>query len=337
MKILFIGGTGNISTSVSRLAVDRGIDLYLLNRGRTGISIPGAKTLVGDINDPVGAGNLLKEHTWDAVVNWIAFTPEQVIRDIALFSGKTRQYIFISSASCYQKPVTNPIITESTPLHNPYWEYSRNKIACEDILTAAYRDKEFPVTIVRPSHTYDTILPIPLGGSGTSTVLDRIRKNKPVIVHGDGTSLWVLTHSRDFAQGFSGLMGNMAAVGHAFHITSDEVLTWNQIIETIAAALHREANIIHIDSQTICSRFPEFTGSLIGDKSNSVIFDNTKIKRFVPGYQAVIPFREGILETIEKFDTVPRLMVIDEEKNRAFDRFIEEMKHFRAAGVRDTK
>ena len=206
MKVLFIGGTGNISTSVSKLCVKRGIDLYLLNRGIRKVEIPGVKTITGDITTSETA-NALQNHNWDCVVNWIAFTPGDVERDINLFHNKTKQYIFISSASVYQKPLTHPVITESTPLCNPVWDYSQNKIACEERLIKAYREENFPITIVRPSHTYDTIIPVVIGGGSEYTTVDRIKKGKKIIVHGDGTSLWVLTHSEDFAKGFVGLMG----------------------------------------------------------------------------------------------------------------------------------
>ncbi|NQT57919.1 MAG: SDR family oxidoreductase [Bacteroidetes bacterium] len=328
MKILFIGGTGNISTSVSRLAVEQGFELFLLNRGKSGIEIPGAAVLIGDINDEKRTADLLKGHVWDTVVNWIAFTPEEVERDIRLFAGKTRQYIFISSASCYQKQNGSPIITESTPLNNPIWDYSMQKIHCEELLLAAYKKSGFPATIVRPSHTYDLLLPVPFGGSRDSTILDRIRKGKRILVHGDGTSLWVLTHSRDFAKGFTGLMGNPAAVSHAFHITSDEVLTWNGIVQTIAWALGTEANLVHVSSEMICRHFPESRGTLLGDKAHSSIFDNTKIKRFVPTYSADIPFKTGILETIEKFNTFPGFQNVNEEMNKTIDDFLDISERF---------
>src|SRR4051812_35628954 len=205
MKVLFIGGTGNISVSVSKLAVARGHDLYLLNRGRTGVEIKGAKTFVGDIKHPDQIRETLREHHFDVVVNWIAFTLADIEQDIALFRDRCSQYIFISSASTYQKPVTYPVITESTPLANPYWQYSRNKIACEERLMQAYREEGFPMTIVRPSHTYDKAFPISVGNWASYIVPKRMLEGKPVIVHGDGTSLWVLTHSEDFAKGFVGL------------------------------------------------------------------------------------------------------------------------------------
>ncbi|PIE35646.1 NAD-dependent dehydratase [candidate division KSB3 bacterium] len=322
MTVLFIGGTGNISTSVSKLAVSRGIDLYLLNRGTRPVDIPGAKTLTGDISQPEQIAAQLKEHTWDAVVNWIAFTENDIKRDIELFRGKTKQYLFISSASAYQKPSSHPVITESTPLANPYWQYSRDKIACEDRLNQAYRDEQFPMTIVRPSHTYDTVIPVPIGGWTNYTIIDRMKKGQKVIVHGDGTSLWTITHADDFAKGFIGLLGNRNAIGHAFHITSDEVLTWNQIYKFIAEAVGVQANIVHISSDFI-GRFDEnLKGNLLGDKAHSAMFDNSKIKRFVPGFLATIPFQEGIKRTIEWFEADPKRQIIQQETHAFMDKII---------------
>jgi len=322
MKVLFIGGTGNISTAVSRLAISKGIDLYHLNRGIRKVDIPGVKTIVGDIND-AKAHHELSKHTWDAVVNWIAYTPNEVERDIALFKGKTKQYIFISSASVYQKPLSYPIVTESTPLCNPFWEYSRNKIKIEDRLNQAYGEFGFPITIVRPSYTYDTVIPIAMGGFTEYTVANRILNGKKIIVHGDGKSLWINTHADDFAKGFVGLIGNNRAIGHPFHITSDEILTWDQIYTTVAEALGCEANIVHIASETICKMDSSFIGPLLGDKAESAIFDNSKIKSFVPGYVATIPFKEGIRRTMDWFDAHPEMKVINKKEDEMFDRMID--------------
>ncbi len=323
MKVLFIGGTGNISTSVSKLAISMGMDLYLLNRGTTRKKIAGAKTITCDVAKAGDLKHSLKDHMWDVVVNWIAYTEDDVNRDIELFNGKTKQYIFISSASAYQKPVSHPVITESTPVANPHWEYSRNKIACEDRLINAYRSQNFPVTIVRPSHTYDTVIPVAVGGWDEYTIIDRMKKGKKIIVHGDGTSLWVLTHAEDFARAFVGLMGHQQATGHTFHITSDEILTWNQIYEAVADAAGAKANIVHIPSEFICRYDESQTGNLIGDKAHSVIFDNSKIKKFVPGYTATITFKEGIKRTLAWFDANPDKKVIKEETNKLMDRIIQ--------------
>ena len=322
MKVLFIGGTGNISTSVSKLCIEKGIDLYLLNRGKRETELPGAKLINGDISNLEQVTLLLKEHKWDAVVNWIAFHPDDIKRDINLFSNKTKQYIFISSASVYQKPPSHPVITESTPLYNPYWDYSQNKIACEERLNLEYRDKDFPVTIVRPSLTYDTVIPLILGGWTEYTVIDRMKKGKKIFVHGDGTSLWIVTHAEDFAKGFVGLIGHQQAIGHAFHITSDEILTWNQIYEAVAEASGVEANIIHISSDFITQVDNSLVGSLLGDKAYSVIFDNTKIKTFVPGYNAVIPFNQGIKRTLSWFEADPKRQIINEKSNELIDKII---------------
>lgn len=322
MKVLFIGGTGNISKSVSKLSIEGGIDLYLLNRGKRNVEITGAKIINGDITSSEIA-DALKSYKWDCVVNWIAFNENDIERDIKLFRKKTKQYIFISSASVYQKPPTHPVITESTPLYNPVWDYSQNKIACEERLNKAYREENFPITIVRPSHTFDTVIPLIMGGWSEYTIIDRMKRREKVIVHGDGTSLWTITHAIDFAKGFVGLIGNKQAIGHSFHITSDEILTWDQIYETVADATGVEANIIHIPSDFIINVERSLTGSLLGDKCYSVIFDNTKIKTFVPGYKAVIPFSEGIKKTLAWFEADPRRMIIKKDSNEKIDRIIK--------------
>jgi len=319
MKVLFIGGTGNISTAVSRLAVQRGIDLYLLNRGKRQVDIPGAKTLTADIHHFGEAAAALLGHTWDVVVNWIAYTPEDVQTDFQLFRTRTRQYIFISSASVYQKPPSHPVITESTPLYNPFWKYSQNKIACEDFLVQAYRQHDFPITIVRPSLTYDTVIPTALGGWTDFGIIQRMRRGEKIIVHGDGASLWTITHAEDFAKGFIGLLGHQQAIGHAFHITSDELLTWDQIYQAVASAAGVEAQIVHIPSDFLAQFGEDLHGGLLGDKAYSVIFDNTKIKTFVPGYQAVIPFSEGIRGTLHWFEADPARMQTSGADDRLFD------------------
>ena len=320
MKVLFIGGTGVISSACSRLAVNRGIDLYLLNRGQTERPIPeGAQVLRGDIRDRASVERALGDTTFDAIVDWIAFTPEHVEADIELFRGRTGQYVFISSASAYQKPLSSLPITESTPLHNPFWAYSRAKAACEERLMQAYRDEGFPVTVVRPSHTYDrTKIPLP----GHHTAIDRMRKGKKVVIHGDGTSLWVLTHHEDFAKGFVGLLGNPRAIGHAFHITSDELLTWNQIYTIMAHAAGVEPQIVHVPSDVIAAFDPEVGAGLLGDKAHSVVFDNSKIKRLVPGFAATIPFARGAKEMIAWFDADPIRQAVDERVNRLVDSII---------------
>ncbi len=323
MKVLFIGGTGNISKAASRLCVERGFDLTLINRGTTEAHFPGARTIVADIKNRAAVLAALAGGRWDAVVNWIAFEPGDVERDIELFRGRTAQYIFISSASAYQKPLSHPIVTESTPLCNPFWEYSRQKIACEERLLRAYRDEGFPVSIVRPSLTYDTVIPVPIGGWKEFTIIDRIRLKRKIIVHGDGSSLWTITHAEDFAGGFVGLLGHQQAVGQAFHITSDEILTWDQIYTAVANAAGEEPNIVHIASDFLARCEPSLSGSLLGDKAVSVVFSNEKIKRFVPDFSAVIPFSNGIRRTLDWFEEDPARCIVREETHRMMDRILE--------------
>ncbi len=329
MKVLFFGGTGVISSACSQLAVERGIELYLLNRGQTARPVPeGAHTLVGNIRDRASVSRALGDTTFDVVVNWLAFTVEHVEADIEFFRGRTGQYILISSASAYQKPLSSLPITESTPLHNPFWAYSRSKIACEDRLMHAYGEFGLPVTIVRPSHTYDrTSVPLIFH----YTDLDRMRKGKKVVVHGDGTSLWVLTHHRDFAKGFVGLLGNERAIGQAFHITSDELLTWNQIYTILAHAAGVEPKIVHVPSDLIAAFDPEVGAGLLGDKAYSVIFDNSKIRQVVPDYAAAIPFSQGAREIVAWHDADPARQVVDERANQLIDRLIAAAEAIRPA------
>jgi nucleoside-diphosphate-sugar epimerase len=276
--------------------------------------------LHGDIRDRASAEAALGDRTFDAVVDWVAFTPEHVEADLALFRGRTRQYVFISSASVYQTPPVCLPVTESTPLANPYWDYSQAKIACEERLVRAYREEAFPVTIVRPSHTYDRrTLPF----QGRYTVVDRMRRGKKVIVHGDGSSLWVMTHHRDFAKGFVGLLGNSRAIGEVFQITSDEVLTWNQIFEIVARAAGTEADIVHVPSDLIAAYDPAWGAGLLGDKAHSMVFDNSKIKRVVPDFAATIPFARGAEEVMAWYDADPDRQVVDEAADRKMDEIIE--------------
>jgi nucleoside-diphosphate-sugar epimerase len=323
VRVLFVGGTGNISAAASRLLVREGHDLHLLTRGTRGAGIPGARMLRADIHDLPAVSTLTAGLSWDAVVDWVAFRQEDVERDLSLFRGRTRQYVFISSATVYQKPPRSPFLTESTPLGNPYWEYARLKIACELRLAQAYREEGFPAVIVRPSHTYDTVLPLAIGGWQDYSIIPRMRRGQAVVVHGDGTSLWTLTHAEDFAAGLAGLLGNPQAAGHSFHITSDEVLSWNQIYAAVAEAAGTEARILHLPSDFIAAREPSLAGTLLGDKAHSVLFDNTKIKSFVPGYRARIPFREGIRRTLAWFEDSPERMKSDGGTDRLLDRLIE--------------
>jgi nucleoside-diphosphate-sugar epimerase len=326
MKVLFIGGTGIISSASTRLAAEREIELTLLRRGRRATTLPSnVRTMIVDVTDEAAVTQAIGSQVFDAVVDWIAFTPVDVERDIRLFRGRARQFVFISSASAYQKPVGHYLITESTPLANPYWQYSRDKIACEERLMRAYREEGFPVTIVRPSLTYgDTQIPLAVNSWQKSyTAVDRMRRGKKVIVPGDGSSLWVITHNTDFAQGLVGLLGNRQAIGHAFHITSDEVMTWDQFYKITAHAAGVEAQIVHIPSDFVGACIPDEVGSLTGDKAVSVVFDNSKIKRFIPGYLAKTPFAQGIQRTIDWFDADPARQEIDENLNAAWDKLIQ--------------
>lgn len=322
MKVLFIGGTGLISSACSPLVLEKGMELTLFNRGKTTRPVPsGARLIQGDIRDLDNARSLLGREEFDVIVDWIAYNPGQVEADIQLFRGRTDQYVFISSASAYQTPPVRLPVTESTPLENPYWEYSREKIACEVRLVQEYHSAEFPITIVRPAHTYDQrTLPF----RGRWTVVDRMRRGQKVVVHGDGTSLWGLLHHTDFAKAFVSLLGNPRAVGEAFHITSDELLNWNQIYETVAQAAGADApKLVHIPSEVIDRFDPTIGASLLGDKSVSMVYDNSKIKQIASGWSASIPFAQGAREIIAWFDEDPARKVIDKSANALFDRLIE--------------
>jgi nucleoside-diphosphate-sugar epimerase len=325
MKALFIGGTGLISSAVSKLAVAEGIDLSLLNRGRNDEFFPaGARQIVADRQDEKAMRNALRDQSFDVVVDWLAFTPAQASFDLSLFEGRTGQFIFISSASAYQKPPSILPITESTPLRNPFWQYSRDKIACEEMFNEAYRANGFPVTVVRPSHTYGPPM-IPAGFSSWShpwTLVDRMRKGRRIVVHGDGTSLWTMTHNTDFARAFIGLMGNARALGHSVHITSDEVLTWDQITRAIGKAAGVEPKITHVASELIAAFDPDSLGSLLGDKSHCAVFDNSKIKSLVPGFTATVSFAEGVRQSVQWFEGHPDRCTIDDAFNSASDRIL---------------
>lgn len=319
MRILIIGGTGNISSFVTELAIERGHDVTVLNRGQSALP-DGVRGLVGDAGDAASIERAVADEQFDVVANFRSFSPQQVADDIRIFTGRTRQYLYISSASAYQKPIARLPIVESTPLRNPFWQYSRDKIASEDLLVAAYREAGFPMTIVRPSHTYGPSL-IPLKGGWTA--LQRIRDGRPIVVHGDGTSWWTLTHSRDFARAFVGLFGNPHAIGQAVHITSDESLTWDEIARLLAAPLCREPEIVHVASDAIAREVPAMGPGLIGDKAHSVLFDNTLIKQLVPGWVATTPFAEGAREIVEWYLADAARQKVDADLDAAFDRMIE--------------
>lgn len=325
MKALFIGGTGTISTSVVARAMEKGWEVTLLNRGNRPLP-EGAESLIGDIHDEEGVSRLLDGRYFDVVAEFVAFTPEDVQRDIRLFGGRCGQYIFISSASAYQKPVAGYPITESTPLANPYWAYSRNKAAAEETLMNAYGETGFPVTIVRPSHTYcDEKVPVAIHGNrGSWQVLRRIQQGKPVIIPGDGTSLWTMTHASDFAKGYVALMANPHALGNAYHITTDETMTWNQIHEVIAKALGTELKAVHIPSDllALCGKQYDLEGALLGDKANTVIFDNTKIKREAPEFVCTTSMAAGITRAVQKAAAHPERQMLDPEFDAWCDRVI---------------
>lgn len=325
MKVLFIGGTGTISSACSELAISKGIDLYHLNRGKTWGKRPieGVKTIIADIRNVEQTKKAIENHHFDAVVDWIAFEPEHIQNDIDLFSGKTNQFVFISSASIYQTPPEILPVTEDTVLDNPFWEYSRNKITCENLLRDAYKKTGFPYTIVRPSHTYDkTSIPI----TGGYTTLYRMKQGLPVLVHGDGTSIWTLTNHKDFAVGFVGLLGNPKAINEAYHITNDERLTWNQIYTLFAKALGVEPKLVHVPSKIIATYNKDIGDGLLGDKTHSMIFDNTKIKSVVPDFNPKIPFNEGVKEIVAWYEADASRQTVDKDFNDLTERILKDYK-----------
>ena len=326
MKILFVGGTGVISQGVSHVALARRLDLWFLNRGEHQVEgLESAHRIRGDVRG-AGLQDALRDHgPFDVVVDWVAYTKDHVVHDVEALRGKVGQYVFISSASAYQKPPAHYLITESTPLSNPYWQYSQNKIAAEEYLNHEHRETGLPVTIVRPSFTYgDTMIPAALNSwQHPWSLVDRMRKGLPIVVHGDGSSLWTMTHNTDFAQGFLGLLGHPQALGNAFHITSDEVLTWDQIHVAIAhAAGVHEPVIRHLSTEAISRLYPEQRGGLMGDKTWSSVFDNSKVRRLVPDYVATIPFHEGIRRTILWFENHPEVCTVDDAWNREVDALV---------------
>lgn len=325
MKVLMIGGTGTISMAITRLLCQSGWEVYLLNRGSRRAEAPaGIHWIQADMNEEAAVQQAIQGLQFDCVCQFIGFEPWQVERDIRLFSGKTKQYLYTSSASAYHKPGADYRITEGTTLANPYWQYSRNKIACEEVLMKAYREQQFPVTIIRPSHTYDN-RSVPLGvhgDKGSFQVLKRMLEGKPVIIHGDGTSLWTMTHNTDFAKGYVGLMGNPHAIGEAFQITNDETLTWNQIYSTIARCLGVELKPYYVSSYFLAATGKyDMLGSLIGDKANSVVFDNRKLKAAVPDFRPTVRFEQGVAEAIANVMAHPEL----QQEDPAFDAWCDQV------------
>ncbi len=320
-SILFLGGTGVISAAAAERAVVLGHRVTILNRGQSSKPVPdGAEVLHSDIRDQDAVRAVLQGREFDAVADFIAFTPDQARSSMELFRGRTGQYVFISTASAYQKPPTRLPILESTPLKNPFWQYSRDKIACEDLLVGAYREDGFPATIVRPSHTYDRTS-VPLDGGWTA--LARMRAGKPVIVHGDGTSLWTLTHQTDFARGFVPLLGHPRTIGEAFHITSDDVLTWNQIARSLASAAGVEARLVHVPSDAVAAADPEWGAGLLGDKAHSMIFDNSKLRSVVPDFRATIPFEQGAREIVAWHDADVSRQAVDARLDAVMDALVD--------------
>ena len=323
MKALLIGGTGTISLSISKRLLDLGWELTILNRGSARDLLPRAEALTADMSNEEDVAALLQGRYFDVVADFIAYTPQQAQRDIRLFNGKCGQYIFISSASAYHKPPLAPLVTESTPLHNPYWQYSRNKADCEDILMRAWREQGFPVTIVRPSHTFSNrSLPLGVHGkNGAWGVISRILSEKPVILPGDGTSLWTVTWADDFAPGFIGLMGNVHAIGEAVHITSDEALPWNQIHKTVCDILKKPFLPCYVPSVMLAKvQNADWEGGIIGDKANCALFDNTKIKRLVPGFTCPTRFDQAARISLDYMQAHPELQKPDPD----FDAFCDE-------------
>ncbi|HET9872362.1 MAG TPA: NAD-dependent epimerase/dehydratase family protein [Propionibacteriaceae bacterium] len=321
-SVLFVGGTGVISAASTRRAVEAGWQVTVLNRGKSSTRpIPDeADVVVGDISDVAGVSEALGDRHFDVVADFLTFTPDQLSERMELFGDRTGQYVFISSASAYQTPPARMPVVESTPLRNPHWQYSRDKIACEDLLVQAYRDRAFPATIVRPSHTYDkTMLPF----DGGWTVAARMLRGDEVVVHGDGTSLWTLTHTSDFAQAFVGLLGHPAAIGETFHITSDEALSWNQIFSAVAAALRVEPRLVHVPSAAIAVEDPEWGAGLLGDKAHTMIFDNAKVKALVPEYTAVVPYVRGAAETVAWYTEDPSRQRVDAEMDATISRLVD--------------
>lgn len=320
-RVLFIGGTGTISAACAALAVERGLDVTLLTRGTSDRPLPaGVRTLRGDARDPSSVREAVGDAEFDAVVDWVAFTPEHVRADVELFTGRTGQYVFISSASAYQTPPQRWPITESTPLRNPFWAYSRDKIACEELLLARYREDGFPVTIVRPSHTYDASrIPLP----GKWTAIERMRQGREVVVHGDGSSLWTLTHHTDFARGFVPLLGHPRTIGEAFHITGDDVLSWDQIAHALARAAGTTAQIVHVPSDAIAAQDAELGASLLGDKTHTMVFDTSKLRAVVPDFVTTVRFEQAAHDIVAWHDADPTRRHVDPELDAMFDRLVE--------------
>ena len=327
-RLLYIGGTGTISAACVRRSVEAGDDVTVLNRGSARRRLPdGVRELVADVRDPAAVRAAVGDAEFDVVAEFLAFTPGHVAQDLELFEGRTGQYVFLSSASAYEKPPRGLPVTESTPLRNPFWQYSRDKIACEDLLVDAHGERGLPVTIVRPSHTYDE-RSIPTIGHWTD--IARMRAGKPVVIHGDGTSLWTITHADDFAVAFAGLLGDPRAIGEAFTITGSHAPAWNQIYGWLAeAAGVAEPDFVHVASETIAAFEPDLGPTLIGDKAHSMLFDNTKVTALVPEFRTTITFDEGARRILAHYDAHPEEQSVDAGQDALFDRIAA---HARTAG-----
>ena len=328
MKILLIGGTGNISASITRRCLERGNEVYLFNRGNhREFEALGARYIIGDAFDPFDLKAKIGDKTFDVVANFILFTPEQARINYEIFVGRTGQFFFISSCTVYQKPILKLPVTADTPLRNPFSQYAKNKIACEEYFAARYRDENFPITIVRPSHTYGEkkLVVGPLMGWGVPhwTLADRILRGEPVIVHDLGRTFWTATHSDDFAYAFCGLAGNREAVGQSFHITNDDPHTWNAIMELYGQILGVETKIVHVPTEFIGKLYPDKGMAILGDMSENAIFDISKLQKFVPGYRTRIPLREGLTRSINWYLNNPSAMIVDDNNNRLMDHIIK--------------
>lgn len=323
MKVLHIGGTGVISSACVSASLAAGHDTWTLNRGRSTppTSERGDRCVIADASDELAVREALRGQRFDVVIQWTAYVPRQVELDLRLYADAS-QYVFVSSASAYQKPPSHWLVSEATPLSNPYWHYSRDKIACEEVLLRAHETSGFPVTIVRPSLTYGlTQIPVCVGSwQRPFTIIERLRRGAPVIVPGDGTSLWTITHNSDLARGLVGLLGHPDAIGQAFHITSDEALTWNQIYADVAAAAGVEPHVVHVPTDALVAADPSQRGTLWGDKVHSTVFDNAKLRALVPDFRAVVPFARGIVETVAWFDADPTRQTLDDDANESWDR-----------------
>jgi nucleoside-diphosphate-sugar epimerase len=321
-SVLYIGGTGVISSACVAESVAQGWGVTILNRGTstTHPAHPDAEALTADVRDAAAVRDAVGEREFDVVVDFLSFTPDQVQQQLDQFADRTGQYVFISSASAYQTPPARLPVIESTPLRNPFWQYSRDKIACEDLLVGAYRADDLPMTIVRPSHTYDHTLP-PFEGGWTT--IERMRQGREVLVHGDGTSLWTITHHTDFARAFVGLLGRREALGEAFHITGDEAPSWNRIYTDVAEAAGVEPRLVHVPSDAVAAVDEEFGASLLGDKAHTMLFDNSKVRSLVPGWHAVVPFRQGAQEIVDWHDADPARRVVDERVDALYDDLVE--------------